>query len=291
MERENGFLVMDDYKRLLDRSNGRNFYGWFETDEGIFLFKTGRILSCYKEIIYSKLALQVGVPTVGYDLAIHKGSKGVITKKCTKNKPITLKQILSNFLEEDLTYYQKLVWDKQLGTYDDCYALFDVESISRVLNHVYKDHPNYIEEQIEQNLFIRFIFQILFANNDLGAENLELEEDNLQFLPLYDFENCDCVHYESFKGGYNFFLLKRFNTYDIKEHPNITLKTFLERADRKEVETFKMYLEKLQAVSLNRLFKSIEEETGAKMPEECQQLKRKITQNFLEIHKRCKAKY
>lgn len=67
----------------------------------IYLFKHyGTTLSCYRELVYSRLATKIGIPNVGYDLAIYQGKRGVITKRCIKEIPLSMKAILTDYAKE-----------------------------------------------------------------------------------------------------------------------------------------------------------------------------------------------
>ena len=75
MERKDGFLVIDDYKKLpSDDCISRGVYAscWLQGKE-TYLFKHyGTTLSCYRELVYSRLATKIGISNVGYDLAIYQ---------------------------------------------------------------------------------------------------------------------------------------------------------------------------------------------------------------------------
>ncbi len=279
MERKDGFLVIDDYKKLPDDdciSRGVYANCWLE-DKDIFLFKHyGTILSCYRELVYSRFATKIEIPNVGYDLAVYKGKKGVITKRCTKNNPLSIKNLLMDYLvnykncEKETLYYRML----------------NIDTLLSLLKNRYKENTSFVFDKVYQNLLIKFISSILFANPDLNAKNLDFDEEICQFLLLYDFGSCGRdINYNDFKGGENYFTLKRFFTYDTKEHPKTTLEKFLKRADTWEVELFYEYLERACTCS-----KEIESDLGVFLPLGAQSLKKDIVKHLYATNKCCRGK-
>ena len=282
MERKNGFLIIDDYKKLpSDDCISRGVYAscWLE-DKDIYLFKHyGTLLSCYRELIYSFFATKIGILNVGYDLASYRGKKGVITKKCTKETPLSLKLFLLEHLKEQYTTLDEEIMYRKL---------FRVDTILSLLQNKYKENCAFIFKEVHKDLLIKFISSVLFANPDLNAKNLDFNESFCQFLPLYDFGSCGRgIDYNDFKGGENYFSLKWIGTEDIEEHPAVTLKNFLKCAEVWEVELFKEYLEYACTSSMKELQEEIENAIGIFLPEGAQSLKRDITKHLQATEKLC----
>ncbi len=285
MERKNGFLIVDDYKELPDDEciiRGRYADCWLENKE-IYLFKKYlNVLTCYREVIFSRFATKIGIPNVGYDLASRYGKLGVITKKCTEEIPTSMKQLLFEYIKENFA-------NKKQEMFSNFYPiLFNVETIENILKERYKDKKNFIFQEVHEDLMTKFISQFLLANCDLNTKNLDFEESKGKFLPLYDFGSCGIVHLKQWKGEENVFSLKWIYTEDTQEHPKKTLQTFLNTADSSEVDLFKMYLEKACAVSLDDLFEELESEMHAFFPNEAKMLQRRIEFHLNDLQKQCK---
>lgn len=283
MERKNGFLIVDDYKKLPnDACISRGVYAncWLENQD-TYLFKSyAKSLDCYREVVYSRIATKIGIPNVGYDLASYKGNLGVITKKCTNEVPISMEEILA-FVEKVISNFFN----------HSPFSLLNIETIDYIMEQRYQKKENFLLEEFHKDLLIKFISSILFANYDLNANNLDFIESICKLLPLYDFGNCGKIQFSGFKGGYNFFCLKRFFTDDISEHPNITLQTFLKRAPKWEVDLFYEYLEKSCSLSLDDMYVEIESDFGTFMPSDVLILKKSIANDFQIIQKKCKGKF
>ena len=67
------------------------------------------------------------------------------------------------------------------------YCLLNVDTLLSLLKNRYKESVSFVFDNVHQNLLIKFISSILFANPDLNAKNLDFDESLCQFLPLYDF--------------------------------------------------------------------------------------------------------
>lgn len=286
MERKDGFLVIDDYKELpSDDCISRGVYAscWLENKD-VFLFKHyGTILSCYRELFYSRLATKIGIPNVGYDLAIYHGRIGVITKRCTRNESLSMKNLLMDYLEVNFKNCEEEEKEKLY------YRLLNIDTLLSLLKNRYKENSSFVFSDVYQNLLIKFISSILFANPDLNAKNLDFDENTCQFLPLYDFGSCGrSIDYNDFNDEENYFALKLFYTKDIEEHPKVTLEKFLECADAWKLELFYEYLERACTCSMDDLQEEIESDLGIFLPSGAQSLKKDIVKHLYETEKHCR---
>ena len=280
MERRNGFLIVDDYKKLPDDEcvkRGRHVECWLENKE-VYLFKSyPNVLSCYKEVVFSRFATKIGIPNVGYDLASRYGKFGVITKKCTEEIPISIKKLILEYIKIH-----------NLDIRKNYPKLLNIDSIEQILKEKYKEKKNFSIQNNHKDLIIKYISQFLLANCDINYKNLDFEEEKGKFLLLYDFGSCGTIQMEQGKGRENFFSLKRFYTENKEENPKIALQTFLNNADRSEVYLFKMYLENACTVSLNDFFAELNSEISAFFPTETEILQRRIELHLNDLQKQCK---
>lgn len=280
MERRNGFLIVDDYKKLPDDEcvkRGRHVECWLENKE-VYLFKSyPDVLSCYKEVVFSRFATKIGIPNVGYDLASRYGKLGVITKKCTEEVPTSIKKLILEYIKIH-----------NLDIRKNYPKLLNITSIEKILKEKYKEKKNFSIQDNHKDLIIKYISQFLLANGDITDKNLDFEEKKGKFIQLYDFGSCGTIQMEQGKGRENFFSLKRFYTENKEENPKIALQTFLNNADRSEVYLFKMYLENACTVSLNDFFAELNSEISAFFPIETEILQRRIELHLNDLQKQCK---
>lgn len=284
MERKDGFLILDDLEQLPnDHSieNGVYSYGWFK-EQDIYLFKAySNLLTCYKEMIYAYYASKIGILNVGYDLAKYKGGIGVVSKKYTEHKLVSMKALLLNHLHS--------IGEKRSAEY--CY--FHVDFLLFLLTSTYGKQESFSSQTVYQELLLKFIGQILLGNADVNSRNLDFDEESLTFLPLYDLSFCGSI---DLKGNSkdNYYYLKRHFTGEIKEHPRNTIQSFFTSATSFEKDIFYTYLENASVVSLGDLFAEIEEHIHIFLPEEANIFKQMITTQLKDIRhlvKKLKRKF
>ena len=120
---------------------------------------------------------------------------------------------------------------------------------------------------LEKDLVTRFIVQILLGNRDLNASNMEIiyTGEKPIFAPFYDFGDYGEIHINGLiKRSYKLPYKSDIDAYQSK--PLDTIKDFFQFASKKELELYKEYLEKLKAISLDTVLKSIYEIQEVKIP-------------------------
>lgn len=77
MERQNGYLIIDDYKKIRRKTTGADAKGWFTNGIEEYVFKMGLTeLERYKELYYALIIKELGLESPENDLAIRKNGGG-----------------------------------------------------------------------------------------------------------------------------------------------------------------------------------------------------------------------
>lgn len=272
MERKKGFLIIDEFERVEKVYNkGRYCVDWFTDGQNEYLFKKYDylpVLNSYREKIYAKLATKLGMKNVGYDLAVYRGTYGVITKNCTNCETISMDQVIDNY--------------KKKNSITSIFSefLFNVQDLDNILTYLYGKESNYNRVEMHRNVMLYFYYQILSANMDLCSVNMSMEKSTFRLLPLYDFGSCGFVDLKNSSGDFFHFVFSnsRFLNYLLS-----ALRDFLNYANPCEVEEFCMYLQTGLQISYASFIEEIEEETNIFIPDEVKSLVLKIANHFQNL--------
>ena len=81
MELINGYLQIGDFKRL-DKKIEKSMFAkyWLTDGEKEYLFKKLNSVLAYKELFYSQIIKELGLPSVKNDLAVRGNQFGVISE-------------------------------------------------------------------------------------------------------------------------------------------------------------------------------------------------------------------
>jgi hypothetical protein len=285
MERENGFLKLQKYKMIrqcLDNAEGHYCDGWIEIENTEYIFKKYQeIKTCYKEVVWSYILKELGIPNVGYDLANLNGQYGVITPILYKDNS------KKNLLELVVSFRQNANLEYRYSSFQ---KLYNVKDLEKVLTFAYQDKLSATElNLLNFGLLEQFIIQLISGNCDLHARNIMiLEEPTIRFFPFYDF------------GGYNLtdFKITNKRSFCLSYHevpylvpPKKTLQTFLDFANQQELEILKKYLESIHQLNLKQIYEKMENHISYQIPRNLKKdLSRKITQNSTYISKQLRKR-
>ncbi len=266
MERINGYKIIDDYKCIYfsDRKISRNKI-YKLTDGNIeWFYKVVGTKIQYKELFYSTILKNKGLNTITYDLAQYKGKFGIISKNYNpKNLPNIS---LANVIKE----YQKA----------NSSRIYNVIMLPEIIETFCVEHKYKYNPQIKNELFFRFMIQIFLANSDLSEPNIELLIDEpIELTSYYDFESCGTIN---LNDDINSYLM---DTYMLEYNAEINsfptsfkiLTNFLKNGTSKELEIFKIWLEKMKETNTKMIIEEIEEKTSKRFPNE---LKLRLIKNY-----------
>lgn len=252
MERINGYLVLDDLKKIEKEKSGHHVSEWFSDGEKEHFFKVVDKTAQLKELFYSTLLLENNYEAANYDLAIYKGQQGIISENLNpKNLPsFTIKTIIDHYLNTDKYKNQKL---------------YNIEKLNEILTRLaYEENRDY-DERERKKLLLSFIMQIMFANSDLRETNLEIliGRETISLFPFYDFEFCGTINLKFYQYSKKYFL-----KYDARprsrETPLETFQIFLNSGTKEEIEYFREILSIMQEVKADKIFKICEEKADTR---------------------------
>lgn len=284
MERENGYLVIDDLKKLeIDVEDIGGFCeGWYTDGEKEYLFKLEKDLMAYSELFYSILLRKIGLKSVEYDLAIKDKEKGVITTNYRTNECASY--TIFDIFKECISYK------------DEQRYSFYLEKIVETIYEFCKKHHIQYADNLQKDILIQYVMQILLGNRDLRASNIEFYlEDKLKMAPFYDFgyygyinprleaektknenQNAEPKERQQYRLKYN------RNTYNLSADREFAY--FLQKGKSEEFVLFKEYLEKLKEINLNGILKEIQEKTEQNVPKQTKEiLLYQVTSNLEDI--------
>lgn len=272
MERENGFRIIDDFRRINRVPpifQGDFCDGWYTDGYTNNLFKLQDTLMSYRELFYPFTLQKLELPTVRNDLAKRDNCLGIISEDYTINK-LCVKNVATIIYE----YYK----------YNNLEIVpYYVIGLKNALVWYCKINNFIFDEQSKKELLERFIMQILLGNSDLKASNMEtyIENSRLRFSPFYDFGLCGTIDIKnSNKKGYKLHY-QRLDNYE-KIPAKVTIEYFLKYAQKSEIELFKEYLTSIQKIYVDDIFELIKEQTKYNVPNEAQMVLKKEFQENLE---------
>lgn len=275
MERENGFRIIDDFRRINRVPpifQGDFCDDWYTDGYTNNLFKLQDTLMSYRELFYPFTLQKLELPTVRNDLAKRDNCLGIISEDYTINK-LCVKNVATIIYE----YYK----------YNNLEIVpYYVIGLKNALVWYCKINNFIFDEQSKKELLERFIMQILLGNSDLKASNMEIyiENSRLRFSPFYDFGFCGTIDIKnSNKKGYKF-QYKMLDNYDAIP-ADVTIKYFLTHAPKNEIELFQEYLINVQEIQADEIFGLIKEQTKYNVPEGVQiVLKRELKKNLENVN-------
>ncbi len=275
MERENGFRIIDDFRRINRVPpifQGDFCDDWYTDGYTNNLFKLQDTLMSYRELFYPFTLQKLELPTVRNDLAKRDNCLGIISEDYTINK-LCVKNVATIIYE----YYK----------YNNLEIVpYYVIGLKNALVWYCKINNFIFDEQSKKELLERFIMQILLGNSDLKASNMEIyiENSRLRFSPFYDFGFCGTIDIKnSNKKGYKF-QYKMSDNYDAIP-ADVTIKYFLTHAPKNEIELFQEYLINVQEIQADEIFGLIKEQTKYNVPEGVQiVLKRELKKNLENVN-------
>lgn len=248
MERKNGYIVIDDWKKIKRKINGEFAKGWFTDGINEYIYKMGLTeLERYKELFYALIIRELGLKSPENDLAKRKNSLGIISKNYNP------KHNESYMLEEILPNNQK-------------YNLRDLPN--EIAKFCIQKDWKYSLENIKENLLTQFIIQIILGNWDLESRNMEIEYDKEKketlFSPFYDFTFYGYIDFYNKEECYAF-CDQNYNNIKERKAKN-SFENFLNHASSSEIELLKMYFEKFKRISLTKNIRTIGEKTEKEVP-------------------------
>ncbi len=280
MERKNGFLQIKEYELIRNcqrEIDGKYCVAWINVDGLEFLYKEYQnINTCYKEVFWSYVLKELGIPNVGYDLASDQGKYGVITKNAHQDgqKTKTLLELIQNFRNNASPEYR----------HSSLSDLFNVKDLEKVFAFNYSHLKEEKLTKLNELLLKQFIIQILSGNCDLHDRNMIIiETPTLDFFPYFDF------------GGYSLTSFKIMNytrfclpyiTSSYMEEPKKTVHQFLEYSSKKEMELLKSYIEKFLRLDIAKIYEQMENDISFTLPRKIKtDLSRKLVRNSIYIEK------
>lgn len=250
MKRLGGYKIVTGYSYIGKPKAGMYSKAIITDGKNNYIFKELQDIEAYRELYYSKILKCLELPTVEYDLAMRCGLFGVITP----------------FFEHDLNNNHSL--KEMLDLYykdtnnSDMYCL---EKIREVIEYAFKKYNWEYNEEIDLGILKQFIIQILLANVDLNPTNIEIYfDEEAKLFPFYDFALCGEVNLKHIKYGYDFKYKRATDNSTIS--PRTTLQEFIINTDRKNLELFKEYLERMKEVRTRKILDEIKEQTETKIP-------------------------
>lgn len=179
MKRENGYLILTDFKVLDNFKKGRKKKEWLEKDGKVYLFKTGASnYEIWAELIASEIIKQCGYDAAEYDVALYGGEVGVISPNFLKsNETIISGDVI-------LDFYRKILLENNRSTDD----LNNIESIMNAMKYYTKDRIE--RSALFEKLVFLWSFDNLFFESDRNPTNWSIIKDEVtedyRFSPIYD---------------------------------------------------------------------------------------------------------
>lgn len=280
MQRKNGFLQIKDYQliRNCNALDGKYCVSWINIEGVDYLYKEYKSIKiCYKEVFWTYVLKELGIPNVGYDLASDRGNFGVITKNAKKEG-----QLIKSLLDLIIDYQYKGDLEARHSSISD---LFNVKSLEKVFAFHYKDKLTPSERKaLNRSLLEQFIIQILSGNCDLHERNISMiEEPQICFFPYFDFGRYNVTNFK-ITNCHTFCL--GYQKVSYMESPKEILKKFLDYGTKEELELLRFYIEQFCTLNTLKIYEQMEEDMSYKIPQNLKRdLSRKLIQNSIYIEK------
>lgn len=261
MRDKNGFLDINDYIDMNKKLNGHVKSYWLSNgeQEGVFKFVSPNNL--YRELLFPTILKNIKVNTVVNDLATYHNSYGIFSQSYHASNIKTY-----SFMSLSEKYCKEIL--RKTYNREQEYELHNISDMLNILKWVCTtNNITFLEEKARQELFLKFIMQILLADIDNNTVNQEVFFDEcLEFSPFFDFEYYGWARVELSAANYRF----RFYTDRSTEKPMTykeTINHFKNYATKKEMETFMFYLKQLQTLKISAQYEEIEAKIHAHIPE------------------------
>lgn len=159
MERIDGYLVIDDYKRVVSDKDEKRCWVYLDGEE--YYFKPTTVFDvdnklvnyAYKELVGYQAAKFLGINACYCDLAILNGEKGVISKSLRNDevKLVSGNEILGDYIADNFEIVKSMGFGDELASQIEKYGLGDttryfsamyinnLEIIWQALEYKYKD--------------------------------------------------------------------------------------------------------------------------------------------------------
>lgn len=285
MVRNNGFLEITDFERIrfCDRENdGVTAYDWIRLENDIeILFKSGAMEQCYAELFWSHVLNALKIKNVQYDLAMHDGKYGVVTRNYNPEKQPTYSffEILREYAKKnnlEISKYKELL----------IHRLYNVQTLNNAYEALFqKEYGQTCVEKLKKETLIRFVLQILLGDNDTHGKNNEIWiNPNPEMAPWYDFGEYGKLRLNRMLEDYALRYLPIEKNKWINMSPAFS--SFIKNAPASEIEIFKQYMAKIREINTFRLFEEIEDKIESNIPILTQlNLKRKLIRNTEKAEK------
>lgn len=275
MERIDGYLVIDDCKRVVSDKDKNHYWIYIEGVE--YYFK--EVGNKYRELVGYQAAKYLGIDACYTDLAILDGKRGVISKSLRNNKSklVSGDELLGEYLAHNFDNIRDMGFIgsdadnvKEYGLGDTTRYLSSIyinnlEIIWQALEDRYKDKIN-ISEVMEQ-FVIMYMFTILFSDIDKHPGNWFIEEgkDGVRLAPILD--NGDLlINYDDGYEADNVIMSFSTNFKDRETKLVETLKVFFETSS---YEYFLMFVSMFDKVFMNFdiILQNVEKQIGREIPD------------------------
>lgn len=239
-----------------------------------YYYKSDPNSNPYSELLINCLANDYGIPSVLYDLATVKDTKGVISKDFTKPNTniISGKDIIVEYIK----YLNK---KNNIDDIEDILEhINNLEDIWNALDYHYRDLPNKLEivSNLMNQIVDLFIFDILTYQSDRHFNNWSIieEDDNISLAPIYDNELTALVdsEYSRLMPASYVLAVDSFSLDDI----NKELEKFIDVSEFNYKELIKDKMWIISNDNLKKAFSDIEKKIGYPIP-------KKIKENSLNL--------
>lgn len=272
MERIEGYLVIDGYKKV-DANNDKGHY-WVYIDGEEYYFK--EMDNPYRELIGYNAAKYLEIDACYTDLAILNGKRGIISKSLRNNKLISGDELLGDYLVNNFDSVSDMGFVGELANRIKEYGLGDttrylssiyinnLEIIWQALEDRYKSKINI--ESIMEEFVAMYMFTILFADVDKHPGNWFIIEENneVRLAPIFD--NGDIlVSYEDGYDANNVLISYSTNFRDSEVNIVESLKVFF---DTSSYEYFLLFVNLYDKVVMNfdEIINLSEKQIGCDIP-------------------------
>lgn len=256
MERVDGYLVIDECKRVVSDKNDEQYWVYIDDEEYYFkptVFDLGNecVNFAYKELVGYQAAKFLGIDACYCDLAILNGEKGIISKSLRKNgvNLVSGNEILGDYIACNFDIVKDMGMGSELASQTEKYGLGDttryfsamyinnLEMIWQALEYRYEDKINI--SSVMYQFVLMYMFTIIFGDADKHPGNWFIVEgkDEVKLAALFDNGNIFIGYEEGYdidKINMNF--STRFKDYEVNLVQ--TLKVFLETSGEEYFDLF-----------------------------------------------------
>ena len=279
MERIDGYLVIDEYERVVSDKDDDHYWVYIDGEEYYFkptVFCSGNY--AYNELLGYHAAKFLGLGACFCDLAVLNGEKGIISKSLVNDKVrlVSGSEILGDYLALNFDVVKDMGIDKKIANvvyeyglsgnmkYFSAMYVNNLEIIWQALEYRYKDKID-INEVMHQ-FVLMFIFTIIFGDADKNPGNWFIIEDGDNISLSYLFDSADI--FIGYEAGYDpkkmtMCLSTNFKDYEVNLEE--TLKRFFKTSSR---EYYNLFVTMFNKVLLNFLgiLDEIEKQIGVTIP-------------------------